>query len=285
MRKSRMLIIMVTMVMLVNACSLTSPAVQEPGAESTATAEGTAAVAESLVETMNDDNPAAEAPEEPAEDNEIDTEDNKQPASGVCFNSFYPIRDDKVWTYRSDAGGDVSTYQQTFSNVSADGFTVVTMFDGNSVEVSWECTEDGLISSEFLNFSFIPDANFDLSTNDFSGIWIPDAEDWVVGKEWGSTYSVDLVSEMEGMSFETGMTLELTNTITAIESVSVVAGDYAEAYRVDTTGIMVIEDLGTESPIEYSSWFVRDVGMVRSAMVSMEGFSDGGYNTELISVE
>jgi hypothetical protein len=234
-------------------------------------------------ETMNESEPAPDVSEEPSADSDMAEEE--QPVSGVCFNAFYPIMEGKVWTYKSDAGDTTDTYQQTFRNVSSDGFTVVTMFDGNSVEVSWECTGDGLISSEFLTFSFMPDANFDLSTNDFSGIWIPDAEDWVVGKEWESAYSVDLVSEMEGMSFETGMTLQLTNTITAIEPVSVEAGEYAEAYRVDTAGTMYIEDLGTQSPIEYTSWFVRDVGMVRSAVLSAEGFAAGAYETELISVD
>ncbi len=66
--------------------------------------------------------------------------------------------------------------------------------------------------------------------------------------------------ELEGFTFESTMIYNLVNTISAVEPVSVPAGDYPEAYRVDASGTILIEEMGIDLPVNYTSWFVRDGG-------------------------
>ena len=291
MRKKVLLIGALSALMLVSACSLASGLL--PGGDDPAEASDMdvmeAPMEDELEEEDMDVDDEAESEAEMPDDSEEASESESEMVStppGTCSNSFFPIVEGPVWTYSSNAYGIEDTYTQSFRDVSEDGFTIVTDFeDGNEVEVAWECTEDGLISSEFLQMGMLQDMEFDLSTNEYSGVWIPPEEEWEVGKSWEAAYTVDINSEVEGVSIEMTMNIELTNTISAVEPVSVGAGDFDEAYRVDSTGVLAVDMFGTETPMEFVNWYVRDVGMVQSQVLSVDGLYDDSYDVELISLE
>ena len=77
--------------------------------------------------------------------------------------------------------------------------------------------------------------------------------------------------------------MTVTNTIAAIEPVTVPSGTYSNAYQVDISGEMVMNIMETEStiPLTYSTWYVKDVGMVKSASAD----PTLAYSMELASLE
>jgi len=85
--------------------------------------------------------------------------------------------------------------------------------------------------------------------------------------------------------------MTMTNTVTAIEAISVPAGDFPNAVRVETASSIgsVISMGGQAQPgvtleMPYTSWYVEGVGLVRTEMPDF--FGDGAnYITELVSYE
>lgn len=205
-------------------------------------------------------------------------------ASGACANPFYPIRDDWVWTYRTFAAEALaSEYTQSYTNVSAEGFTNIVQLEGATVEAAWLCSEEGLISSEYASIALtsVPDLSFE--TLDYSGIYLLPADQWALNATWETTYDVRTAFTVEGMSVETDMSVVMQNEIVAIEEVTVPAGTYPEAYRVDayTTMDMSMSGISTSMDFMVSQWFVRGVGLVKSSS-TYEGMTSG---IELVSLE
>jgi hypothetical protein len=87
--------------------------------------------------------------------------------------------------------------------------------------------------------------------------------------------------------------MDMTNTVTGIEAVSVPAGEFPEAVRVETTGTigiaMSIGDTAqpaTSIDMSFTSWYVEGIGMVRQDVSGLLGEGEVGDSvTELISVE
>jgi hypothetical protein len=64
-------------------------------------------------------------------------------------------------------------------------FTAVQIFPEFSSEVRWNCTEQGLLSSEYAKLNLnMPGVQFE--TVDFSGVTLPPADQWQIGTSWES---------------------------------------------------------------------------------------------------
>jgi hypothetical protein len=210
-------------------------------------------------------------------------------APGACRNPFYPIRTDTTWTYQTRGeGGTTSDYSITYTDISGDTFTAQVMMQDTTVEVRWRCTEEGLVSTEFTNFDLPQMSEFQLETVNFEGTSLPPTGEWQVGTTWDSSYTVEANIQAQEMTLEATMDITLQNRIAAVEEVTVPAGTYPQAYRVDSTGKtsmeasgMGMQGAGMEVDINYSNWYVENVGLVKTSSES-EG---GTYVTELVSIE
>ncbi|MGM0399732.1 MAG: hypothetical protein ACQEQT_00360 [Chloroflexota bacterium] len=204
--------------------------------------------------------------------------------SGPCHNPFYPIRTDTTWTYRMRGeGAPTDEHSITFTDVSEDTFTTEMIFSDTTVEVRWVCSEEGLVSTEFTNFDLPQMSDFQLETIDFEGTSLPPAGEWEVDTTWDSSYTVKGDIQAQDMTVEATMDVNLQNRIAAVEEVTVPAGTYPQAYRVDSTGKTTMETsgMGTEFDINYSNWYVENVGLVKTSSES----EDGTYVTELVAIE
>ena len=123
----------------------------------------------------------------------------------------------------------------------------------------------------------------EFQTVDVTGLALPSEPNWQVGFSWDTGYKLKLIITADENTLESEGEAVMTNTIAAIESVTVPAGTYPNAYRVDVTSTMNILLFGTQSeiPLNYSNWFVKDIGMVKSSF----GDSPIPVEVELISIE
>jgi len=202
---------------------------------------------------------------------------------GDCYNPFNPVIEGKVWSYSIQSGNITNTQESSYKDISSSSFTSVQKFPDITTEISWICSPDGLLSSEYASMSITQVQNMDFDTVEVSGVIFPHEDRWQVGYSWDVVFNVKITITIDDTVFEGEGEISQTNTIASIESVSVPAGSYPEAYRVDIAGNFKMETLGVESniPTSYSTWYVKNVGMVKSSSDD-PGFS---YITELISWE
>ena len=217
-------------------------------------------------------------------------------AEGACQHPFYPIRSDTTWTYliHSPEADEEGQFSLSYAEITEESFqSTMSLQDRETGEIftataTWYCDESGLISSEYATINFTQFEGLDFETLDYEGVYLLPAEEWEVGASWNSSYQVKADFSMEGISVNTDMEIDILNTIAGIEEVTVSAGTFPEAYRVDSTGTISIDlggDVGaafSDLPLDYSTWYVEGVGMVRQETMDE---TMGGGTTELYSVE
>jgi hypothetical protein len=204
-------------------------------------------------------------------------------ALGSCYNPFNPVMEGKVWKYSLVSGDVTSTLEISYKDVTASSFTSVQKFPDISTEVQWMCGPDGLISSQFANMSIaqVPDLKFE--TVEVNGVLVPTEDKWQVGYAWNTEYVINVSFTSGESAFEGQGNMSVTNTISAVEPVTVPSGTYNEAYKVNVSGNMLMNLMGTEStiPLTYTTWYVKNVGMVKSASLD----PTLTYSMELASLE
>lgn len=216
-------------------------------------------------------------------------------APGECGNAFYPVVDGRVMTYATNSTlPGAEEYSITYSNVTDSSFTLSTdVGDGNVFSTDWQCSADGLLSP---TFSQLPDAMTQLSIEfvEATGVTVPAEDMFQVGQSWPTHYVANATMAVDdSTSMAMVQTMDMTNTVTGVEAVSVPAGDYPEAFVVETVGAISSEiNMGdTTMPgialeLTYTSWYVEGIGVVRQEFADFFGEAgDGAYVTELVSVE
>ena len=191
---------------------------------------------------------------------------------GYCGNRFYPVAEGRTLEYTITSGDETSNMSFTQRNVSESAFTHVLVTEGITTEIRWECGPDGLLSSQAASMSFTDVPNVEIDTVDVIGIAIPPEDRWQVGYSWETVFNVRVTVTLNGSEIEGEGVYTVNNTITAIEPVSVPAGSYPNAYRVDATANYMIRVMGVETEINspHSSWYVEEIGMVKSASSDAE---------------
>ena len=227
------------------------------------------------------DQPASTPNEQPAEQ---PTENPfNQTALGECYNPFNPIMEGKVWKYAMVSNKVSSTLEVSYKDVTPSSFTTVQQFPDIRTEVQWTCGPDGMLSSQFASMSIaqIPDVQFE--TMEVKGVLIPKEDKWQVGYTWDTGYVIKVKFTSGETVFEGQGNMTVTNTISAIEPITVPSGSYSESFRVDIAGNMMMSIMGTEStiPLTYTTWYVKDVGMVKNASADPAI----SYSMELVSLE
>ncbi len=214
-----------------------------------------------------------------------------------CYNPFYPVGMGEAYTYllsySDPMSADPNQLETAEFQIVAVGetdstLTVQTVFDDFSSEVDWVCGADGLFSVEFAQFTIDVLGDIDIETLSYEGITLPVESMWNIGYAWPMNYEIVMTFSVDGVPVTSHAIGQLTYEITAIESVTVPAGTYSEAYRVETTGTITQNtevggsNVSMDTPLEFVSWFVKGVGMVKQDASSVE---NGTNLTELIAVE
>lgn len=245
-------------------------------------------------EIMTDEAPMDEEStmEEPTEEvmQEQSVEEPAVDMASNCYHPLFPITEDAYWHYQVSSD---ESYTMTLTDVTEDTFTMTQDFDDSDVvlTVDWFCSEDGLLQGNFAQVDFLGDSEgeddpeFNFETLSWEGETLPAKELIEVGYEWTAIYKLGGEMDMQGMTSSIEATVTIDYVIAAIEEVVVPAGTFPEAYRIDSQGEveMVLDFDGNSMPMSgvdfgSSSWYVEDVGLVKSA----DSFTSMSSEMELI---
>src|ERR1051325_6007042 len=71
----------------------------------------------------------------------------REPAEGLCTNTFYTVREGSSWTYKSTGGpaGEYS-FTDTITSARPDGFTLSTQIGSLTRTQEWTCRPEGLVA-------------------------------------------------------------------------------------------------------------------------------------------
>lgn len=203
-------------------------------------------------------------------------------AGAACDNAFMPVNREVTWRYYSSYTGEAPTqFTIVITDVRTDGFTSSLAFPELFSTIQWNCGPDGLFSSEFAQFTIAMMPGTNIETLSYEGTTLPAEEFWKIGYTWTSSYQINMSIEESGLS--TTATVTFSNQITAIEEVTVPAGTYPESYRMESSGTISLNIMGSviDTPIQTTNWYAKNIGMVKSVSTDEAGTS----TVELLAIE
>lgn len=215
-------------------------------------------------------------------------------AGGNCANPYFPVAEGATYRYSStNSLTGTSEYTLTYSNAADNSFDMTFDFgEGEGEEAvditqTWQCTADGLLAPDLLQFNNV-DMPFEFETIEAEGLTFPTSTE--PGTMWTTHYVVVGSGETEGVTMTMQQTIDLNHEVVGVEAVSVPAGDYPTAVRVDSTGTISLVTSVSETnadpvTIDWSqtTWYVENVGMVRQETLDL--FGDAPSVTELVAIE
>lgn len=213
--------------------------------------------------------------------------------AGDCSNPFYPVVEGRTLRYANNIPGlGVTEHTITHSDVTDTSFTATTdLGEGNVLTQTWTCSGEGLLQPEFSQLPTGEDVTLTIEFVESSGLTIPAADQFEVGATWTTRYVANATLSDSGageMLME--QTTELTHTVVGAETVTVPAGEF-EAMRVETAGnVSAVTTVGgvsvppTEFPLNFVSWYVEGVGLVRQEWTDLMG-AGSAATTELVAIE
>lgn len=226
-------------------------------------------------ENSNDDSettpPEVNAPEaQGAESSQMDV-------SSTCYHPYFPITEGAFWTYQEANGED---YTLNVDQTSNNTFTLTQTFEDSdlTLEMDWYCSENGLLNGTFAQVDLFDqmagtdDPEITFETLEWEGSTLPPVDLLAIGYQWVANYEMSGDMTIEGVTTTTQINVKIDNTISAVEEVTVPAGTFSDAYRVDSVGMieMVIMMGEVATPLtgiefNYSTWYVEGIGMVKSS--------------------
>jgi len=212
----------------------------------------------------------------------------KEEYSGLCSNSYFPVKPDFLWTYFVKSPSETYEYNSSFYEIADSSFTEKLESSVFNADIKWLCLADGLVQSEYSALMLEEDdQSVEFTTESYDGITLPSPEKWVIGHKWDTIYKVrtTIIVEDEQMTFTGDIFIE--NEIVAIESVTVPAGTFQEALKIDLDKSMNIsaDMAGTSMSFnvytDISSWYVEETGLVKQVSKA----TCGTTTVELLSIE
>ena len=209
----------------------------------------------------------------------------------VCYHPFFPIVEGASWTYDDDFD---SGYTITVEETGQDTFLMTQEMENEDAVfmAEWYCGEDGLLRGTFGQMDILSEATgeenpeFAFTTLEWEGETLPAPELMEPGYTWTSEYRLEAELNIEGFSGTSEVMVSIDHEIAAIEEVTVPAGTFPEAYRVDSRGevgfaMFMGEDSSPINALDFNfrTWYVEGLGMVKSA----DEFTGYSSTVELIS--
>ncbi len=258
---------------LLNGESTPAPEMQEPGAE----AGPTAAETEPALEETSPPQPTQSEEETPQETQETQPPQSEADPENPCYHPYFPITEGATWTYEFSSGSD---YTLTLDEMEGNTVRMTQeMQDSDTVlTMDWYCSEDGILRGSFAQVDVLQESageempEFTFETLEWEGQTLPDPDLWEVGHTWTSEYKLNGDVNFEGVQANSEISVTIDHTLAAIETVTVPAGTFDSATRVDSTGVidMTLVMGETSTPMSgitftFSTWYVEDLGMVKTA--------------------
>jgi hypothetical protein len=157
-----------------------------------------------------------------------------------------------------------------------------------NADVKWLCFENGLVQSEYSALVLEEDdQDIQFTTESYDGITLPSSEKWSIGYKWDTIYKVRTTIAVEDEQMTFIGDIIINNEIVSIESVTVPAGTFPEAVKIDMDKNMNISADIAGNPMSFnaytdiSSWYVEETGLVKQISQA----TCGKTTVELLSIE
>ncbi len=162
-----------------------------------------------------------------------------------------------------------TNYTLTYTNVSANSFVDHRVFNNLTIDNTWTCTKDGLVASQVANAAFLTASQFKLETLKTTGVTIPPANGWKIGRIWSNEYTIKGTMVTNGQSMTAQGPIEIMNKITTQGSVTVPAGTFNtfqvdETLKSNLTANLGLIDVPVNFDYTSTSWYAENVGLVKT---------------------
>lgn len=208
--------------------------------------------------------------------------------SGLCTNPYFPVKSDTFWTYLVKSPSETYEYTSSFYEINDSSFIEKLESLVFNADIKWLCSSEGLVQSEYSALMLEEDnQEIEFITESYDGVTIPSSDKWSIGYKWDTKYKVKTTVMVEGEQITFRGDIVIKNEIVAIESVTVPAGKFPEAVKIDSDKSMDISvDIeGTFMSFDVysdiSSWYVEDTGLVKQICEA----TCGKTLVELLSIE
>ncbi len=231
----------------------------------------------------SEDEPTEEMNEPtPAESAQLDTE-------SACYHPLFPVVEGASWTYDYESG---EGYTLRIEETGEDTFTMSQTMEGDMegeeemvYTIDWYCSENGLLRGTFGQLELLSEsaemegADFSFETLEWEGQTLPAPELLEEGYTWTTEYQLRGEMNLEGAATAVDVTVVMDYTVGAIEEVSIPAGTFPEAVRIDNTSDIEISIAAGETNVPMSTmnfssstWYAEDIGMLKTE-TAFSGFS------------
>jgi len=207
---------------------------------------------------------------------------------GLCSNPYFPVKPDFFWTYFVNSPTETYEYTSSFYEITDSSFTEKIESLVFNADIKWLCLPDGLVQSEYSAFILEEDdQGIELTTESYDGITLPPPEKWFVGHKWDTIYKVRTTVFVEDVQMTFTGDIFIKNEIVSIESVTVPAGTFPEAVKIDSDKNMNISadmtgtSMSFDAFTDISSWYVDQTGLVKKVSKAKCGTT----TVELLSIE
>ena len=189
---------------------------------------------------------------------------------GLCRNPYFPVKPDLLWTYLVESPSETYEYSSSFYEITDSSFTEKIESSVFNANIKWLCLLDGLVQSDYSALMLEEDdQGIEFITESYNGITIPSSEKWAIGYQWDTIYKVrtTITDEGEHMTFTGDIIIK--NEIVDIESVTVPAGTFPEAVKIDLDKSMNISadiegnSMSFNTYTDISSWYVEETGLIK----------------------
>ena len=280
--KKIFIILLVFLVVILIACN-TSKEKGEPSKQNQETQE-------SGVEGESKEEIAVNSEE--AEGNNLEEqipEKEESKLAGLCYNPYFPVEPNTIWTYKVHCpDGEVCEYTSSFSEITEKSFIEKLISSGFSIDVSWLCSNNGLIQSNYSELPFEGESeDFKITTESYEGVILPSYDQWVVGYKWDTKYKVKVTFTVESEEMAFDGDIIIVNEIVSIEPVTVPSGTYTDAIKINSKKTISQEtkiegsSMSFSAASDISSWYVEGIGLVKKVSKS----ECGTTLVELLSIE
>jgi len=212
----------------------------------------------------------------------------KDEYDGLCSNPYFPVKPDFVWNYLVKSPSETYEYNSSFYEITDSSFTEKIGSSTFNADIKWLCLLDGLVQSEYSALMLEEDdQGIEFTTESFDGITLPSLEKWVIGYKWDTLYKVRTIITDEGEQMTFNGDIIINNEIVAMESVTVPAGIFPEAVKIDSDKSMNISadiegvSMSFNAYTDISSWYVGETGLIKQTSQA----TCGTTTVELLSIE
>ena len=194
--------------------------------------------------------------------------------AGGCSNAYYPFKVGSKITYKSTSASTNSSYtMEVQPGSTADSHKLVYTFtaSGHTVPVTQEftCDSSGIHANGQLDLATaLGGAQFSYQTDSVDGPFLP--ANMSVGTNWETTYNVTVHTSNSVLAARIDGKHQSTNIKSSVigeEDVTVPAGTY-HALKVKMDITINSELIGTPVQTTTETWFVKNIGMVKSVSTS-----------------